>query len=441
MRKTVSKHPVIWSVITVILFFISADIATLIIAYAPLFFLTNGSFVVQGAAESVVALFGVLLVLIFGYGFIWNETDHFGRGLACGAYTIIMPLISLLLTSAILLIDPTQLGFDELPPVEPGWRIAVFIVTMFLIGLAEEAFYRGIISNLFWDKHAHDIYGVRTAALYSGTIFGMMHILNIRATGLDGAGGVMVQVCGAIVMGIAFTAIYYRCRNIWVTIVIHAFLDFCGLFTAGLFGGSIAETVSTYTPLTAITTSLPYLIVVLVLLRKSKVMQILGEKGEPPRSPEELSASKRSFIRALIIVIAIWCFCFLMSAALSPEVQQSVSALFDSGGIDFGNEVLDVTNSGAWTGEMTFGSTCQFTVDTSAIYRIKITSRPEDPNAYVFIQIKLGDEVYYEDNFGGTCEVSLSTRLDAGEYDLNIVYNYSEATIPNSAYETRVYIR
>lgn len=47
-------------------------------------------------------------------------------------------------------------------------------------------FFRGIVSNLFYDKYAVDSFGMRTAVISSGVIFGMVHLANcISAIAID----------------------------------------------------------------------------------------------------------------------------------------------------------------------------------------------------------------------------------------------------------------
>ena len=444
MRKITSRHPLAWSLVVLLLFSAALFGGSYLLIFAPSFFIENGSFLQQLVAESVMALVGIFLALIFGYGYIWGQTEHFGRGIVCGMYLIVISVFSAVVSVVMFITDPVSLGYELGTPLEPVWKIAVFVIMTFLIGLTEETFFRGIISNLFWDKHATSVYGIRTAAIYSGLVFGLMHAINFISSGDSSAfGGVCVQITAALVSGIVFTAIYYRCRNIWVTIFIHGFLDFCGLIIPGLYGGSIADTVGAYTPITAITNSLPYLIVALILLRKSKAEQMLTEKGIVPESvPEEtLKKDKSSFKRALVIIIVVWIALFVMSVVLNPDIQNAVNGIFDGSGFSLGEHVLDVTNSGEWSGDITFGSQYEFTVESSGDYRLEIDSRPEDTNAFVLVQINSSDgKTAFESNYGGICKIGMTVGLDAGDYVLNLVYNYSEVTTPEASYRTRVVI-
>lgn len=157
--------------------------------------------------------------------------------------------------------------------LQPLWKILIWLLAALSVGVAEELFFRGAVANLFFDKHAKSPMGVWTAALWSGLIFGLMHLTNAIGANL---GGVLVQVVGVIAIGVAMTAIYYRCRNIWVTVVLHAFMGACGMIVPGLFDDSLSSMIGSYSPLTAITSSVPYIIIAAVVLRKGKMGEILN---------------------------------------------------------------------------------------------------------------------------------------------------------------------
>lgn len=450
MRRVLSKHPIAWSLLAVFIFICSLEFSSVILFYGPRFLMQNGTFLIQFFAESLVCVCGIALMFICGYGKMWDKTENFWRGLLCGGYILVTSAFSGFISLSFTLWSPEEMGYDKPLVFEPVWRIVIFVLTMFMIGIGEESFFRGVVSNLFWDKHASDPDGIRTAVIYSGMIFGLMHLININPLDLSGAGGVLVQVCAAMVMGMAMTAIYYRCRNIWAVIFLHGFLDLCGLLTAGLFGGSIMETVASYSPILAITNSLPYLIVTLVLLRKSKLQQMLaasdslavtGQNTVPGQPVMSSEYSKRSHKRAVALAVILWAVIFLTSVALSPDVQSSVSDLIDGSGLSFGGSVLSVENSGSSDGKETFGSQYSFTVEKDGDYTVKLKTNHGDSQAEVLIQILDADgEVRYEQNYGGNCSVTVSVGLDAGEYKLNLVYNYYKLKDKDVEYDTVVEI-
>lgn len=458
MRNVVSKHPFAWSILVIVLFLCSMLIGSILLAFSPQFFFTNGDYLPQLVSESVMSLCGIALVFLFGYGHIWNETKNFGKGLLCGMYMIVYPLIVSLLQLSFVILWPAEMGYGYPLRFEPLWRFIVFTLTMFLIGLAEESFYRGVVANMFWDKHGKDPAGVWTAVIYSGIIFALMHSINFIncikfddtvSFDISAAGGVLVQVVSIISMGMAMAAIYYRCRNIWALIFLHGFLDFCGLLTTGLFGGSFMDEVGSYTPVTVLVTTVPYLIVTLVLLRPKKVKEMLAVNnpaigGIPngiaypavqkklPSSPK----SKRSRNRAVVIAVVLWVVLFAGSIALNDGMRNSIKDM-----INGTTAVLDINSSGDWNGEEAFGTQYAFEVDETGGYSVSVNSRPSSTNSYVLVQITQGEEIIDEHNYGGICNDEFSVWLEKGEYELNLVYNFSEVTDSQASYNTDVKIK
>lgn len=434
MRKAAVRHPLAASAAVVAIFIISMLLGSFVLAVSPPFFLENGEFLQQMVAECLICLVGIAMTAVFGYFDIWGSSDGFGKGLQCGGYILAVSVLSAVTG----LLPEIEQGGDISSRLEPGWKIFVFIITMFLIGIGEESFFRGVISNLLWDKHAKDPAGVWTATIYSGLVFGLMHVINIL--GSDPV-GVLVQMSGVIAMGMALTAIYYRCRNIWAVIFLHGFLDLCGLLDSGLFGGSITAQISEYGPVTAITSTLPYLIVTLVLLRKSKMAEIFAPAAVPqaynpqayypqgygpqaynPAAPGTLvlgveinssPESKRSRSRAIAAAVIIWAILFTGSVALSVPGYMNT-------------EVLDYADSGTWNGDRTFGKQTEFYVPADGTYKVKTVSRPSFNNAYTFVQITKDGEVLFEQNYGGKCSETFSMDLEKGNYTLKVIYNFTE---------------
>ena len=437
MRKIVSRRPLIISAIVTLIFWAALMAVQYSLPFMPRFFYSNGVFLPQLIADAFSALVGIALAFILGYGHIFDRTSHFFAGLFCGGAYIVISLIQAYANIMVSLSD--EVFF------EPVWRIIVFTLSMLAVGLAEETYFRGIISNLFWDKHAKDSAGVWTAALYSGLIFGLMHFINILSMDPSGWGGGFAQIAGACVTGLCFTAIYYRCKNIWVLIFIHAFLDFCGLISEGLFGGTILSQISNYSPLTAVTSSVMPLIVTLVIFRKKKMAQTLADVPEAdrpetgyipqPLSEEESAKSKRAFKRAVIIFAVCWVLLFIGSVALNPDVQSAFESETQS------DRVLDITDAGDWSGEQTFGKSYKFTVGESRSYRINIVTAPSENSSYVLVQIKSGEEVVFEQTYGGICSTTFGLDLDKGDYVLNLVYDYSRVSGGNAEYDTSVIIK
>ena len=439
MRKAAVRHPIAASIIVMLLFFVSMYLGTLLLILSPPFFHNNGELLMQFVAESVVCIFGALFVAIFGYGRIWNQTEKFGAGLISGGYIIFASILSAFSSLAYEVETRGESFFSDLLP---AWRIAIFIATAFLIGLAEESFFRGIIANLLWDKHAKDPAGVWTATIYSGLLFGMMHVININGSNIS---GVLVQMTAVIAMGMALTAIYYRTKNIWVVIFLHAFLDLCAMLSLGLFGGSLSDEISSYSPIMAITSSIPYIIVTLVVLRKKKVIAMFaGENAfgmispadgqlvvsvDMPSSPE----SKRSRNRAVIIAVVIAVVMFVACVLTSPT-------FFDDMNYLLGNDVLDYVVAGDSEGQEIVGKSAEFYVEEAGEYKVTLITKPSSSAVDMLVQIKEGEDIIYEATYGGKCSDIFNVELDEGTYQLITVYTFSRVENFSATYDTSVKI-
>jgi len=171
MRTTASKHPILFSVVTIAVFLIALWLPAILLAYfGPDFFLENGDYVYQGTVECATSLIGIGFVALMGYGWIWNERGKsLAKGLLSSGYFIVISLYSLVVYIAqIMMMDEVELN--------PAWQMIVFVLTVLLIGLAEETFFRGVVANLFIDKYGDDPAGVWCATICSGMVFGLMHL-------------------------------------------------------------------------------------------------------------------------------------------------------------------------------------------------------------------------------------------------------------------------
>ena len=155
--------------------------------------------------------------------------------------------------------------------LRPWYLIAVFVICMILVGITEELLCRGVLAELLLRRYGATKQGIWKAVIVSGVLFGLAHLSNLISAQPV---GVLVQCVIAGMMGMAFAAIYFRTGCIWVTVFLHAFVDICALITGGLYSGALAETISDYQPFQLIGV-IPYVILILVLLRKKKMNQIV----------------------------------------------------------------------------------------------------------------------------------------------------------------------
>ena len=99
-----------------------------------------------------------------------------------------------------------------------------------LVGIYEEFLCRGWLLNEFLERYGDTKKGVWISIVASGIIFGLIHFINVSSNGFAGT---LTQVLNASATGILWGFIYYKTKNIWSVVFLHAFWDF-SLFLAEL---------------------------------------------------------------------------------------------------------------------------------------------------------------------------------------------------------------
>ena len=220
-------------------------------------------YVLQTLQELVGAVLAFAALNVSGCADILTKRGiGFGKGLIVGGYFLFIGVYSAIVYTVI---------YEGERTLRPWYLIAVFVICMVLVGITEEFLCRGVLAELLLRHYGATKEGVWKAVIISGVLFGLAHLSNLL--GAEPV-GVLVQCVIAGMMGMAFAAIYFRTGCIWVTVALHAFVDVCALITGGLYTGEIAETISGYQPIQLIGV-VPYVILLLVLLRKKKMVQII----------------------------------------------------------------------------------------------------------------------------------------------------------------------
>lgn len=230
-------------------------------------------FTPDAMVELIASLAALGLLLLFGYGKILRQPgEGFVKGFYIGGFLVGqvgMAMVAMLFTSLML----------EDVAVEPFWNVLIYTFDMFLVGFAEEVFLRGIALNLLLDRFSKTRGGVWGAVLISSLIFGLAHFVNLLAgAGLE---SVCVQVIQAAILGVILAAIYLRSNNIWITIILHALIDWASLMAMGVFGrGDLVDGIGQISRMNLI--SVPILLIpCFVLMRNNKLDEVAARlKGE-----------------------------------------------------------------------------------------------------------------------------------------------------------------
>ncbi|AKA69704.1 CPBP family intramembrane glutamic endopeptidase [Clostridium scatologenes] len=225
--------------------------------------------------ELIVEFIGVTVSLIIislvGKKHIFKEKGvGVLRGLFIGGFLVFIGSFTIF-SSVVDIIHNKNVS--QLLPIS---QILMFVAAMAGVGMSEEFIFRGTILNLFIDKFGRTPKGIYAAIISSSTIFGIAHITNVFSGVLIKSA--FIQAIGAGVLGALLAAIYVRSKNIWVVAILHAFIDFSALISSGFFGtNSIASEINSYGYI-KLFGCLIYLIPVVFLLRKKKLLEILNNE-------------------------------------------------------------------------------------------------------------------------------------------------------------------
>jgi len=288
------KYPSIASLIAASIWILVLVLSSTGLSKIPFLASPDSGYLGQFMVDLVGTGVSVYAIWFLNMGNVIKEKRYgIGKGFVIGMYILAMSLFSLTVTT---------IGADK-SNISPVWKIMIFVLTMFLIGAAEELMFRGVVSNLLFAKYGMSRQGVWFSVLLTGIIFGAVHLLNAISPEVSFYSA-LIQGIVAGGLGMVLTAIYYRCKNILVVILLHGIIDLAGLFTSGIFGANtLGGTIGSYSSL-QLFGLIPYSIVLLVLLRKSKMEEIL----EKPVDKAPTGETKRLVITVagyfLVIVIA-----------------------------------------------------------------------------------------------------------------------------------------
>lgn len=258
--RIAKENPILYCIFVVAVFFIAFKGSGWMISLITNDADNYGILFVKEAIGAVIAIF---LVWYSGVSKIFDRKGiGIGKGLFIGLYNVVIGTLTLII----------NLFWEEAEHnLQPWYFILSFLLCMVCVGITEELVFRGVIAEILFHKFGANKAGIWKAVLLSGIFFGVMHLSNIFYASPI---GVIVQVIGACISGMLFTAIYYRSGNIWVTIIIHAYIDMAALILSGFFGnGTIESTISDY-KFSNLIGCIPYIIVLLFLLRNKKIQEI-----------------------------------------------------------------------------------------------------------------------------------------------------------------------
>ena len=161
--------------------------------------------------ESILAILSFLVLLFWKNSYVFQQKcEKFIPSLRYGWFY-------LLFGGFFFLISIKESFVTNTPGVI---NLAIFCL---LIGLYEEFLCRGWLLNEFLERYGESKKGIWTSIIVSGVIFGLIHFINLSSQDLAST---ITQVFSASATGVVFGVIYYRTKNIWTVVFLHAFWDF-----------------------------------------------------------------------------------------------------------------------------------------------------------------------------------------------------------------------
>ena len=162
--------------------------------------------------EAILAVLVFLVMLLWKNSYVFTQKkEKFSKGLVYGTFYLTFGTIILLLN---------LLGGDL--NVRSIINLAIYCL---LIGIYEEFLCRGWLLNEFLERYGKGNKSIFLCICVSGIIFGLLHSINVLNGDMSSV-DVIVQVISAAASGIGFGTIYYKTKNIWSVVFLHAFWDF-----------------------------------------------------------------------------------------------------------------------------------------------------------------------------------------------------------------------
>lgn len=254
--KNFSKaHPIILVILTLVFVYGIMHIS-LFIPSGPL---------KLAATEGIMAVLGLILAFLFmGKEKVSFSTKGLGYSFrSVRGYFIFMIIFAIYTIVGSIALSMQQNGSFNYQPIT---FVNIFLATI-AIGIVEEITFRGLVFGGLLQKFGNTKRGIIFAAVLSGLLFGVMHvlgsILNGEVTSMTTAAMAVFKTVQAGIFGIVLAFIYYKTRNIYTVAALHALDDFLLLFSGSFHN---AERVSYVTTKEAGVAAIAYIVFTVVVI-------------------------------------------------------------------------------------------------------------------------------------------------------------------------------
>ena len=225
--------------------------------------------------EIIWAGFALILLLLYKNKYVFTqERDSFTSTLKYTIPTTILSVIFLISSIIYGIESEVQVSFLS---------VLNLLIYCFFIGIVEEFLCRGWLLNEFLERFSDSKKNIVLSIVFSSLIFGLIHFLNIGET--QGFIDTLIQVLNATSLGIFFALVYYKTKNIWTVVFIHAFWDFSLIYSElynevdCFVAGSTTSSIVLYSIVTGILVIIGLLLMAFWVYRKTD----LSNKEENPK--------------------------------------------------------------------------------------------------------------------------------------------------------------
>ena len=267
-KRLRSAHPILFCILAEVLFlgtlFVTDLVFSIVLLFAGVNFATMDTYLYSALQELAgTAVMVLILKKTDRAGLLRRRGSGFFNGLLVGMYPLAMIGYSFFVT--------LMFQRPENTPLLPFGRILTFLLSMMMVGVAEEVAFRAVVAQTLLEHYGTSRGGIWKACIVSGLLFGAGHLANVLGSEPF---GVLMQCLFAAALGTLFAAIYFRTGNIWVTVFLHGMMDISSMLIGGLYGTTtLAESVSGY-DITMLYSVALYLIPLVFLLRKKKLPEV-----------------------------------------------------------------------------------------------------------------------------------------------------------------------
>lgn len=164
--------------------------------------------------EAVWAGLVLIVLLLFKNSYVFTqERETYKSSLKFGIPEFVLSGIFLLISIVSIVSEKISIS-----------TVLNLVIYCFFIGVVEEFLCRGWLLNEFLERFSDTKKGIIKSIVLSSLVFGAIHFTNML--GGQNFAETLVQVINACVSGVFLALVYYKTKNIWAVVTLHAVWDF-----------------------------------------------------------------------------------------------------------------------------------------------------------------------------------------------------------------------